>query len=138
MYAVLMSIGAYNFRWHPRMGVVTSPAFTPILLSALVTILSCVLIGATLMKHGKVSLIRWFRGVVGDERMQRSLILIVLTGVYVFLIGRGSFIAVTTVYLFAMYWYLKIGSLRLIILYSLAAGLLVSVLIPYVFQMPLP
>lgn len=137
-YSALMAIGALNFRWNPRMGIVTSPAFTPILLSVLVTLLSCALIVDTLVKYGRVSLSNWFKGAVGEERMKRSFVLIIITAVYVVLTGRISFFAVTTVYLFAMFWYLRIGNWKMIVLYSLLAGAAVAVFIPYIFRMPLP
>lgn len=138
VFAVLMIIGALNFPRRARMGVITSPAFTPILLSILVIILCTVLIVVTFKKFGMVSIPQWFKGVIADEKMQRSFILIVIIGVYILLVGRIPFLIANIVFLAVMYWYLKIGSWKKVVLYSLASGVFVSLLVPYIFQMPLP
>ncbi len=138
VFAVLMIIGALNFPRRAQMGVITSPAFTPILLSVLIIILCTILIAATLKKYGRVSISEWFKGVIADEKMRRSFILIVFTGVYILLVGKIHFLIVNIVYLFVMYWFLKIGSWKKVVLYSLASGVFISIIIPFVFQMPLP
>jgi hypothetical protein len=138
IYAVLMFIGAQYFPHRARMGTITSARFTPILLSILVIILCSFLIIKTIRKCGKVSINDWFREMISDETMRRSYVLIVMIGVYIFLVGRIQFVVINTLYLFAIYWYLKIGSWKIILIYSLVGGLLVSVVVPRIFQMPLP
>jgi len=138
IFAVLMFIGAQFFPHRARMGTITSARFTPILLSILVIILCCVLIIITIRKYGKVSPKDWFLEMLADEMTKRSLILIIMIGVYIFLVGQVNFITINILYLFVMYWYLKIGSWQMIIIYSVISGLLVSVIVPYIFQMPLP
>jgi len=138
IFAVLMFIGAQYFPHRARMGMITSAKFTPILLSILVIILCFVLIMMTIRKYDKASLKDWFLESLADETTKRSLILISMIGVYIFLVGQLNFIAINILYLFIMYWYLRIGSWKMIIIYSLVSGLLVSVIVPYIFQMPLP
>lgn len=138
IFAVLMIIGALNFPRRARMGVITSPAFTPILLSVLVIVLCIALIVITLKNYGKVSVSAWLRGVIADEKMQRSFILIAFTVGYILLVGRVYFLIANVIYLAVMYWYLKIGSWKMILLYSAASGAFVSLVVPFVFQMPLP
>jgi len=138
IFAVLMFIGAQYFPHRACMGMITSAKFTPILLSILVIILCFVLIMMTIRKYDKVSLKDWFLESLADETTKRSLILISMIGVYIFLVGRLNFTAINILYLFIMYWYLRIGSWKMIIIYSLVGGLLVSVIVPYIFQMPLP
>lgn len=137
-YGVLMAIGAVNFRWNPRMGVITAPAFTPILLSALIVLLSLVLIARSLWRCGLPDVRQWYRSVIADERISRSAILLLMTGAYVAMVGRVYFPVATTIYLVAMFWYLKLGRFWVVVLSGVAAGLFISVVIPGIFRMPLP
>jgi hypothetical protein len=138
IYAILMFIGAMHFPHRAQMGIITSAKFTPMLLSILMIILCCTLIIVTIRKYGSVSIAGWFKEIVSDETMRRSFILIIMIGLYILLIGRIHFIIINILYFFVMYYYLKIGSWKMIILYSVASGLFVSVVVPNVFQMPLP
>lgn len=138
VFGVLMTMGALNFRWSPRMGIITAPAFTPILLSVMVTVLSIVLIVRTLIRYGVPDVKAWCFTVICDERMRRSAVLILFTGIYIVMVGRLHFLLATTIYLFAMFWYLKLGRLWIVLLSAVVAGLFVSVFIPGVFRMPLP
>lgn len=138
LFAALMFIGTQYFPHRARMGLVTSARFTPILLSILVTILCCILIMMTVRKFGKVSIRDWLFESLADETTKRSIVLMVMIGVYIFLVGQVNFMAINILFLFVMYWYLRIGSWKMIFVYSLVSGLLVSVIVPYIFQMPLP
>lgn len=138
IYAIFMFIGALYFPHRARMGFITSAKFTPMLLSILIIILCCILIFRTIRTYGKVSMINWWKELIADETMKRSLFLIIIIGLYIYLIGRLPFLFINTIYLFVIYWYLKIGSWKIIIVYSIAGGLIVSWIVPYMFQMPLP
>lgn len=138
LFAALMFIGTQYFPHRARMGLITSARFTPILLSILVTILCCVLIIMTVRKFGKVSIKKWLLESLSDETTKRSIVLMVMIGVYIFLVGQVNFVAINILFLLVMYWYLRIGSWKIIVAYSLISGLLVSVIVPYIFQMPLP
>ena len=76
--------------------------------------------------------------VIADERMRRSYLLMVFIFIYVLLVGRVHFFIANVVFLGIMYWYLKIGSWKSIIIYTLASSVFISLVVPYVFQMPLP
>lgn len=138
VFAILMIVGALNFPKRARMGVITSPAFTPILLSILIIVLSLILVGLTLKKYGRVSIPSWFKEVIANDIMQRSYILMVIIGVYILSIGRIHFLISNLVFLAVMYWFLKIGTWKTVLIYTIASSLLISVVVPYVFQMPLP
>jgi magnesium-transporting ATPase (P-type) len=138
IYSILMIIGAANFPRRARMGRITSPAFTPIMLSIFVMALCVVLIIGTFKKYGKISISTWFKEVIADERMRRSYLLMVFILIYVLLVGRVHFLIANVVFLGIMYWYLKIGSWKSIIIYTLASSVFISLVVPYVFQMPLP
>lgn len=138
VFSILMIIGAAKFPKRARMGRITSPAFTPIMLSIFVIILCIVLIIGTLRKYGKISISTWFKEVIADERMQRSYLLMGIILIYVLLVGRVHFFIANVVFLGIMYWYLKIGSWKDIIIYTLASSVFISLVVPYVFQMPLP
>lgn len=138
IFAILMFIGTQYFPHRARMGFITSARFTPILLSILITILCFVLINGTIKKYGKISIHDWFKETVADDKIKRSFVLIIMVGLYISLIGRVHFLFINTLYLFIIYWYLKIGTWKIIIIYSLAGGLITSWVVPFIFQMPLP
>ena len=138
LFAVLMFIGAMNFPYRARMGLITSSAFTPMLLSGLIVILAGVLVFVTMRKPRGTAARAWFDAVAGNETTRRALLIIAMTAVYILLVGRINFIAANLLYLLAMFWYLKIGSPVRIVLFAVGNALFVSLLIPYIFQMPLP
>jgi hypothetical protein len=138
IFAILMFIGAYNFQWRPRMGIMTSANFTPMLLSVLVVLLTVLMMILTRRRFGKVNFRVWMKGVLADEKMQRSFILIGMIAAYIFLVGLIHFVIVNILFFFAMFWYLKIGTLVRTIIYAVLSGLFVGMVVPYVFQMPLP
>ena len=140
IFAVLMFIGATQFTWQTSMGFITSAAFTPILLSVLVAILSLVLIFETISKN-KSSALRfraWLKEVVADETVRRSFVLVIVTGIYTLLVGVIPFLVVNFLYLLILYYYLKIGKLPRVFVYSIVNAVLIAYVIPYIYQMPLP
>ena len=138
LFAVLMFVGAMHFPYRAKMGLITSSAFTPMLLSGLVAILAAVLILITLRKPRGTAAREWFVAVSGSDTTRRALLIIALSAVYILLVGRINFVVVNCLYLLAMFWFLRIGSPARIVLFALANGLFVSLLIPYIFQMPVP
>jgi hypothetical protein len=73
-----------------------------------------------------------------NETVRRSAVLIVITGLYIFLVGRAPFLPLTFLFLFVIYYYLRIGTITRIVAYSLANSLLIAYIIPWIYQMPLP
>lgn len=140
IFSILMFIGATQFTWQTAMGFVTSAAFTPLLLSVLVAFLSMVLIFDTIRKNRKSALKfrAWLKEVVADETVRRSFVLVVVTGIYTLLVGMIPFLLVNFLYLLVMFYYLKIGKLPRVFVYSIANALLIAYVIPYIYQMPLP
>lgn len=137
-YAVFMFVGAYHFPSRARMGMLTSAKFTPMLLSTLVVILCVVMVIRTRVKFGRLSISGWFHGVMADERMRRSYVLMVMIGVYILLIGIIPFFIINLVFFLVIYFYLKIGTWKRIVLYSVISSAVVSYLVPYVFNLPVP
>lgn len=138
VFAVLMFLGAYHFPWRARMGVVTSAGFVPILLCALIFLLSIALIIATLQKYSRASLSEWLSSTLVDDRIRRSFTIAVITFIYVLSIGKINFLAANTLYLIVMFWYLRVGNWIRVIMYGVLNGIFVAVIVPYIFQMPLP
>jgi len=137
-YSVFMFVGARGFPRHGQMTFVTGPWFTPMLLSSVVGILCVALIVRTLIKFRKLSAVGWVREVFADERMQRSLALAVIIGVYVGLIAVVHFTIVNLVFFLVVFFYLKIGSRLQIVIYSVASTLVVAHIVPYIFNLPVP
>lgn len=138
VFAVLMLVGAVNFTSRPQMGRLTSPKFTPILLSILVMIFCVALIAITLKKNAALSVSGWFKEVFSDEQMRRSLVLIAMFTIYIVLVGILDFVVVNGVFFLVMYSYLKIGGWLRIVIYSAVSTVVVSVLVPLLFNMPTP
>lgn len=138
VFAVLMLVGAVNFTSRPQMGRLTSPKFTPILLSILVIIFCVALIVVTLKKNRGLSVSGWFKEVFSDQQMRRSMVLIAMFTVYIVLVGLLDFTLVNAVFFLVIYSYLKIGGWIRIIIYSAVSAAVVSVLVPLLFNMPTP
>ena len=140
LFSILMFIGATRFSYQEEMGFVTSAGFTPMLLGVLVGVLSIILIIKTIRANKLVSLriSAWFTDNRRNETVRRSLVIILITGLYIFAVGHLPFLPLTFVFLCSIYFYLKVGSLIKIIIYSLANSLLIAYAIPWVYQMPLP
>jgi len=92
----------------------------------------------TRVKFGRLSISGWFHGVMADERMRRSYVLMVMIGVYILLIGIIPFFIINLVFFLVIYFYLKIGTWKRIVLYSVISSAVVSYLVPYVFNLPVP
>jgi hypothetical protein len=140
LFAVFMFIGATQFTYKSNMGFITSAGFTPMLLSILVIVLSVILIIETVKRNtsARLSLSEWFKGAREDETVRRSVVLALLTGVYIALVGVVNFILITFVFLFVIYYYLQVGKLWRVLLYSVMNTVLIAYIIPTVYQMPLP
>ncbi len=140
LFALLMLIGATRFTYQKEMGFVTSAGFTPILLAILVSILSIFLIVRTIRreKPGSIHFSAWAARLCRDETVRRSALLITITGLYIFLVGTVHFLPLTLLFLCTIYFYLKIGTIGRILIYSLANALLIGYVIPWIYQMPLP
>jgi hypothetical protein len=63
---------------------------------------------------------------------------VLLVGTYAQLIGRVRFEAVTAAFLLVTFTYVRIGGPVKVFLATVAATLLASVVIPWIFTMPLP
>ncbi|GAB4372140.1 MAG: hypothetical protein Kow009_08210 [Spirochaetales bacterium] len=140
LFAVLMGIGASQFSYKSNMGFVTSAAFTPILLSVLVSLLSIFLILETRKRNRTLplSLAEWFKSIRDDETVRRFGILALLIGLYIGLVGIVNFFILTFGFLFCIYSYLQVGKLWRVLLYSVLNTLLIAYVIPTIYQMPLP
>ena len=140
LFSILMFIGATRFSYQEEMGFVTSAGFTPMLLAVLVGVLSIILIIKTIRANKLVSLriSAWFNDNRRNETVRRSIVVIAITGLYIYSVGHLPFLPLTFLFLCSIYFYLKVGSLVKIIIYSLANSLLIAYAIPWIYQMPLP
>jgi len=140
LFAILMFIGATQFTYKSNMGFITSAGFTPMLLSVFVSVLSVILIIETLKrnKSARLSISEWFNNARGDEAVRRSVALIIMTGIYIVLVGVVNFILITFVFLFVIYYYLQVGKIWRVLLYSAMNTALIAYVVPAVYQMPLP
>ena len=138
LFAALMFTGALFFSYRTHMGFVTAAAFTPIVLSIIVTILSATLIVTSLREPGMERVGSWFRRVAAEERTRRSAILAGITALYILTVGRIDFLLANFVFLVVMYRYLEVGSIvRVLLLGAINAGI-VGFVVPRIFQLPLP
>ena len=61
-----------------------------------------------------------------------------MTGFYIVLVGVVNFILITFVFLFVIYYYLQVGKIWRVLLYSAMNTVLIAYIVPTVYQMPLP
>lgn len=119
-------------------GMIAGPGFVPLLAGAATLILSAWLTFRAAGRGGHRGLGRWLSESLGEPDNRRLLWIVLITGLYVILLGRVSFFVATLFFHALIFTYLKVDRPVRIALYSLLAAILVAVVLPYLFDMPTP
>ena len=115
------------------------PGFVPLLVGIALLTLAFILTVKTAKTGGHRQWMNWFRETIADEENRRFLGLLILMLLFVVgFIGRMPFSVAVLVFHVLIFSYLRIGSYFKIGITSLVVTLLVAVLLPYLFDMPLP
>lgn len=121
-----------------------APGLFPFILSILFVILGVMLLSSALRRKGLAAAksilnAEFLTAFFKDEKTIRTLILIGLMAIYIFvLVGRVHFFIASVAYLVATMLYLKSTKLWKIIVISVIASALICVTFKYGFRIPLP
>lgn len=137
-YAIFMFVGAMNFPSRRNMGFITSPRFTPILLSITIFIFLIILIIQKIKEGNLVNLRDWVKAVVRKEENRRFFILFLIISTYIYFIGDLNFLLLNFLFYVVSFYYLRVGSISRILLYGTVCTILVGYVVPKIFSMPIP
>jgi hypothetical protein len=143
--AFLLALSAFVMaeaaRMPPRgpLGFFTGPSLVPMLLGVALAVLSATLLSQSLRQGAVRALPRLIETLHTTESIRIG-VLTVLLGLLVVLIGRVPFWAANLVYFVLTFAYLRVGGGRLVpvLLYAGLFTLLVGVLLPRAFEVPMP
>lgn len=122
-----------------HLGIMMSPGFVPLLTGVMLFGLTLCLLVRSIRQGGPAGLGLFFHQVLGDEENRRLLVILGLVGIYiVVLIGNLNFILATLIFHLTIFFYLKVGGYLKVCFWAVVATALVSVLLPRLFEMPLP
>ncbi len=139
LFAVFVIVESLRMPHRGHLGLLVTPGFSPFFTGAVLLFLSLILDLRALRRRGHIQLGSWLKAAVGEEENRRFLVILAAVSLYVVvLLGRVPFIAATLVFHALIFVYLKIGKPVKIIAYTLLATGLVSLLLPKLFEMPVP
>jgi hypothetical protein len=138
-FSIFVIIESIQMPLRGNSGFVMSPGFVPFLLGVALFLLSG---GHTInawSKGGSLHLWQWLRNSVNDNENKRFFSLLVTIMIYIIvLLGRVHFSIATFLFHLSIFYYLKVGTVMMIIFYTVIATVLVAFVLPTFFEMPLP
>jgi len=139
LFAVFVIVESLRMPHRGHLGLLVTPGFSPFFTGVALLLLSLILDVRAMRRKGHIHLASWLKEAVSEEENRRFLVLLAATSLYaVILLGRVPFVAATLVFHALIFSYLKIGKPIKIIAYALLATGLVSLLLPKLFEMPVP
>ena len=139
LFAVFVIVESLRMPHRGHLGLLVTPGFSPFFTGVALLLLSLILDIRAIRRKGHIHLGSWLKAAVAEEENQRFLVILAAMGLYVVvLLGRVSYVAATFVFHALVFTYLKIGKPLKIIAYALLATALVSLLLPKLFEMPVP
>ena len=122
-----------------HLGIMMSPGFVPLFTGIVLFLLSLVINVRALRGGGLQYVGVLLQSIRREEEIRRFLWILGFVTLYIVgLIGYIPFILATLIYHALIFFYLKIGGLVKIVIYTLIATALVAVFLPKVFNMPVP
>lgn len=116
-----------------------SPGIVPLISGAVLALLGLIYGGKAMYAGAWRGWHAWGKGLSSDPEMHRLVILVGIVALYaVGLVGRVNFLLATFLFHALVFAYLRIGGWVKWGGYSVGATLLVAVLLPKLFDMPLP
>lgn len=138
-FSIFVIVESIRMPLRGHLGILMSPGFVPLLTGLGLLILSLIIdVGA--IRKGAIGRIGdLLSDIAGDEENRRFLVILgLMAGYTIGLIGRMPFWAATAIFHFLIFSYLKIGGWPKIIFFTALATVLVALLLPGLFEMPLP
>ena len=139
LFAVFVIIESVRMPQRGHLGMLMSPGFVPFCTGVVLLILSMV-INVRAASRGALRSIGEMTGIlIKDEESRRFLWILGFLILYiVVLINLMQFIAATFLFHALIFIYLRIGGWFKIIFYASLAAVLVAVVLPMLFEMPVP
>ncbi|SFM46620.1 hypothetical protein [Thermodesulforhabdus norvegica] len=125
-----------------HLGILCYPGFVPFFSGLMIFLLSSWQIARSYrgaLRAGGLAFAEWIRDVRLSLENRRFLAVLFIMCLYVIVfLGRIPFIVATFLYHLAIFSYLRIGRPPAVFFWSVGATLLVAVVLPYFFDMPVP
>jgi hypothetical protein len=139
LFAVFVIVESFRMPARGHLGIICYPSFVPLLAGILLFVLTLVLALVMIRRGGYKYFGDWLKNIRAEEDNRRFLAILATVLIYVVvLLGRVPFVLATLVFHGLLFTYLKVGSIWKIILYTALATILVSVVLPRLFDMPVP
>lgn len=119
-------------------GLLSAPGFLPMATGITILLLSLALMLPTLRQGGHRHVLQWLGDNYRDRENRRLFGLVLITALYVALLGRIPFVLATMTFHLLVFGYLKAGPPLKVVLLAALATLLVGYLLPILFDMPAP
>lgn len=139
LFSLFVIVESLRMPQRGHLGIMMSPGFVPLFTGVVLFLLSGVIMMRALRGGGHHYVKALLHAVRKEEEIRRFLWILGFMTLYIVgLIGYLPFIVATLIYHALIFFYLKIGGPVKIIIYTLIATALVAVLLPGVFDMPVP
>lgn len=139
LFGVFVVFESLRMPYWERETFMMSPGIVPLCSGAVLLLLGVIYGGKALFAGAWKGWGGWLKGLGSDTEIHR---LLILTGIVSFysigLVGRVNFFLATLLFHALVFAYLRIGGWVKWTSYSVGATLLVAVLLPKLFDMPLP
>ena len=139
LFAIFVIVESLRMPPRGHLGLVCYPGFVPFLTGTMLFLLSLGHNIVALRNGAHRHLRQWLKTTFEDDEIRRFLVILGSMVLYiVVLLGRVPFVAATLVFHTLIFIYLKVGHPVKIGFYALLATALVSILLPRLFEMPVP
>jgi len=139
LFAVFVIVESLRMPIRGHLGVIMSPGFVPIFTGLMLLFLSALLVHRAIRRQGPAYLGEFLAEALTDEENRRFLYIVLIMCIYIVgLLGNVNFILATFIFHALIFAYLKVGGPLKIGFYAALGTVLVSVFLPFVFEMPMP
>ena len=139
LFALFVIVESLRMPQRGHLGIIMSPGFVPLFTGLVLLFLSMIINVRALRGGGLKYVAALFRTTRDEEEIRRFLWILGFMVLYIVgLIGHLPFAVATLIYHLLIFYYLKIGGLLKIAVYTLIATGLVALFLPRIFSMPVP
>jgi len=136
--AIFFIVGGLRMPTRGASGFFTAAGFTPVLLGSIVIVLNLLLMYLILKGYGYRSVIGWARSWMQDELTRRWFVLTLIIGGYVLMVGRVPFVLANAIFFAVVFSYMRAGNRGQIVLYTVVSSVIVAIIVPWLFALPVP
>ena len=137
-FSIFVIFESWRMPWE-KSSYLISPGFVPMLTGVCLLVASILLTTTACKQGGGRNWKTWLSNQCSDEENKRFLMILSLVAFLVVgLVGRVPFVLAMFIFHVLIFSYLRVGSFWKIAISSIGATILVAILMPKTFDMPLP